>query len=129
MATTKGPYAEAVDTFFDRLGELYPVYVSPVRATVVSLVVSAAALALLAPALHFHLGRLRDPAATAPEHMASAGVVLGGAAGVVALGSTLRDVLYRRDLFGANKLHFALEYWVTRYVRAARDGATGLLPP
>jgi hypothetical protein len=125
---TKGPYAEAVDTLFDRLRELYPVYVSPRRATLVALAAGAAVVALLAPALRFHVGRLRAPA-TAEAHLASTGVVLGAALGVALLVSTLRDVLFRADMVGANKLHFALEHWVTRYVRAAREGAAGVLAP
>ena len=127
MATTKGEYAEAVDTFFDRLRELYPVWVSPMRATLVALAAGAAAVALLSPTLAFHAGRLRAPASTTTpqEHMASAGVLLGAALGVAVLVSGLRDTLIRFDMMAKNRLHFALEHWLGRYVRAARGGALG----
>lgn len=128
-AAPQGPYAEAVDTFFDRLRELLPVYVSPMRATVVSVVATAVVAVLLTPALRYHARRL-GAADVSPEGRMAAGATLAGAALALAVfASTLRNVLFRMDMVGSNRLHFALEHWITRYVRAARLGASSLLPP
>ena len=128
-AAPQGPYAEAVDTFFNRLRELLPVYVSPMRATVVAVVATAAIAVLLAPALLHHGRRLGAADVSAEGRMAAGATLAGAVFALVVFAGTLRDVLFRMDMVGSNRLHFALEHWVTRYVRAARLGATSLLPP
>ena len=113
-------YAEVVHAFFNRAERLFPKWVSPRRATIISIVVGLLTTALLYPMLSSNAARVQDPSTLPKDQMTSAAVLLGSIVGVVYLSSAVRDYVFRVDMLSSNSLHFAMEYWIPRYLRAFR---------
>lgn len=112
---------EVVNTFFDRASKMLPTYVSPVRASIIAVVVVAVFLYLLAPVLA-HMQRKALASDNTLDHLLATGTVVGVAVVTITVFRRLRDLFYLFDMLKFNKQHFANLYWLSQYIQAAKDG-------
>lgn len=107
--------APAVHAAFDRFEKLLPSYVSPRRAILVSLAITAVVMAVLYPIV------LREVRAQLPHKRAARDTttLILSVVGFLLL-RVLYDRIYFLDVFKENKLHFGILPWVAEYSRAFR---------
>jgi len=119
----KGDIAQAVDTFFDRIISLMPVYVGRLKPMTFAALISFGLLLALLPII---IEQKRLGASGENEMQKRLWILYLVILLLVILKvfSELTGVIYNSLMIQHNKQHYANVHWVAEYARAKRSGAT-----